>query len=241
MAGVAHEVNTPLGIGVTAASHLDEQTRRIFAAYQAGGMKRTDLEKYLSVCGESTAMILSNLQRAASLISSLKKVAVDQASVEKRRFKVKGYIEEVLLSLQPWLRKTRHKVRTTGEDDLLFDSYPGAFSQIITNLVMNSLAHAFDEGSAGLIAFHVAQTPGFMLLRYEDNGKGMTPEVRERIFEPFFTTKRSDGGSGLGLYILHNIVTQKFGGTIQCESDVDRGTRFIISFPMEDAVDEKNG
>jgi PAS domain S-box-containing protein len=228
VAGVAHEINTPVGVGVTAASLLEDKTRLFYNTYQSGQMKRADLEKYLDTAGQSSQMILRNLQRAAELIQSFKQVAVDQSSETRREFVVKQYLDEILLSLRPHLKKTQHTIAINGDDSLTLDSYPGAFAQIVTNLVMNSLIHAYEPEQGGQLTFAFKHHDNRFIFEYNDDGKGIPPENLAKIFDPFFTTKRGQGGSGLGLHIIYNLVTQKLGGTIRCESEVGRGTGFVI-------------
>lgn len=232
VAGVAHEINTPVGIGVTAASLLEDKTAAFRQTYQSGQMKRADLEKYLDTAGQSSGMILRNLNRAAELIQSFKQVAVDQSSEERRSFAVKAYLEEVLLSLRPKLKKTQHSIVINGDDSLTLNSYPGAFSQIVTNLVMNSLVHAYGPEEAGRLTFDFKQTNGRFSFEYSDDGRGIPKESLSKIFDPFYTTKRGQGGSGLGLHIIYNLVTQKLGGIIRCESEAGQGTRFVIEMPI---------
>jgi PAS domain S-box-containing protein len=232
VAGVAHEINTPVGIGVTAASHLEVKTRAILDEYKAGGLKRARLEEFLDVCDESTRMILSNLKRAAELIRSFKQVAVDRSTEDRRKFKLRAYLDEVLLSLRPHLKKTEHSVAVICDPELTMDSYPGALSQIITNLVMNSLVHAFDPGTAGSITILASQKGHDVELIYVDNGKGIAPEHLDKIFEPFYTTRRGRGGTGLGLHILYNLVTQQMHGSVRCESVPGQGTTFTLLLPQ---------
>jgi len=232
VAGVAHEINTPVGVGVTAASLLEDKTVAFFKTYQDGQMKRSDLEKYLDTAQQSSSMILKNLNRAAELIQSFKQVAVDQSSEEHRKFSVKAYLEEILLSLHPQLKKSQHTIEINGDDDITLDSYPGVFSQIVTNLVMNSLVHAYEPDDQGQLTFDLKQTGNRLIFAYNDDGKGIPPENLSKIFDPFFTTKRTQGGSGLGLHIIYNLVTQRLGGTIRCESEVGNGTKFIIEVPI---------
>jgi signal transduction histidine kinase len=240
VAGVAHEINTPVGIGVTAASLLEEKTRIFGEAYKGGQMKRSDLENYLDIAGQSSTMILKNLQRAAELIQSFKQVAVDQSSEERRVFPVKAYLEEVLLSLHPKIKRTHHTVEIHAPDDLALDSYPGAFSQIVTNLVMNSLVHAYEADESGHLVFDLNQRDGYLIFEYADDGKGISKENLGKIFDPFFTTKRGQGGSGLGLHIIYNLVTQKLDGTIRCESAEGRGTRFLIEVPISGGLQNES-
>jgi signal transduction histidine kinase/CHASE3 domain sensor protein len=232
VAGVAHEINTPVGVGVTAASLLEDKTATFRSLFQNGQMKRSDLEKYLDTASQSSRMILKNLQRAAELIHSFKQVAVDQSSEERRPFVVRAYLEEILLSLHPKLKRTQLTLETRGDENLTLDSYPGAFAQIVTNLVMNSLIHAYEPNQSGKLIFDLKQKDGSFIFEYADDGRGISKENLSKIFDPFFTTKRGQGGSGLGLHIIYNLVTQKLGGTIRCESEVGRGTRFMIELPM---------
>ncbi len=233
VAGVAHEINTPLGIGVTAASHLEILAKEFVKKYEEGKLKRSDFEKFLDNLKQSTSIILSNLNRAAELVRSFKQIAVDQSAGDKRRFNVKKYVEEILMSLKPKWKKTKHKVELECPDDLEIVSYPGAFSQIITNLIVNSLNHAFEKNQEGLIRLKFYKDGDDLVFEYSDNGKGIPKDILPKIFEPFFTTKRSKGGSGLGLHILYNLVTQKLKGTVECESEKGKGTKFIIRVPLE--------
>jgi signal transduction histidine kinase/purine-cytosine permease-like protein len=230
VAGIAHEINTPIGIGVTATSLLMDKTTAFSEVFRSNKMKRSDLEKYLDLALQSSQLTLSNLNRAAKLIQSFKQVAVDQSSESKRVFNLKAYLEEILLQLSPKLEKTNCIVEVCGDPDLSINSYPGVFSQIVTNFVMNSLLHAYEADDHGHIILTFKQTENQLIFEYGDDGKGISSENLGKIFEPFFTTKRGQGGSGLGLNIVYNLVTQKLGGTIHCESQPGRGTKFIIQW-----------
>lgn len=231
VAGVAHEINTPVGLGVTAASTLDKVTREFTRAYQEGNADKQDLLEYLDDTKTAVSIILPNLQRAARLIRSFKQVSIDQSSEVRREFNVREYLDEILLSLHPKLKKTKQTVVIDCEPDIEIDSFPGPFAQIITNLVMNSLTHAFEPQQPGEIRINARNDGDDVEMVFSDNGCGMAPEVLARIFDPFYTTRRGQGGTGLGLYILYNIVTMQFGGTIQCESEPGKGTVFTIRFP----------
>ncbi len=231
VASIAHEINTPIGIGITAASLLVEKTDTFSELFQNSAIKRSELEKFLDVALQSSSMTLKNLHRAAKLIQSLKQVAIDQSSESKRVFNLKVYLEEILLQLSPKLKTTKHTIEVRGDCDLNVNGYPGVFSQIVTNLVMNSLIHAYEPDEQGYIIFYFRQTGEWLIFEYIDDGRGIPPENLSKIFEPFFTTKRGQGGSGLGLHIVYNLVTQKLGGTIHCESKPGRGTKFIIELP----------
>lgn len=234
VAGVSHEINTPIGIGVTAVSYMDEKTRTFHALFLDNKMKKSDLDDYLKMVLETTGMIQTNLQRASELIKSFKQVAVDRSAQTKRKFKIKPYIQEVLVSLQPNIKKTKHQVRVHGDDALQLFTDPGAISQVITNLIMNSIIHAYSNEDRGTIKIELTQIFDGLTIQYSDDGKGMTKNVVEQIFNPFFTTNRSGGGTGLGMHIVYNLVTQSLAGTIICESTVGFGTIFIIQIPMNE-------
>ncbi|MBW4614757.1 MAG: AAA family ATPase [Desmonostoc vinosum HA7617-LM4] len=232
VAGVAHEINTPVGIGVTVASALVEHTSDLCSKYHNGTMKRSDLEKFFDLTTQSGNTLLINLNRAAELIQSFKQVAVDQSSEVQRVFKFKNYLDEILMQLQPKLKTSKHIIEIYGEQDITLDSYPGALSQIVTNLLMNSLIHAYEPEDSGKLVFKFQQIDEQLQLEYADDGKGIAAENLSKIFEPFFTTKRSQGGSGLGLNLVYNLVTQKLKGEIECQSELGRGTKFMIKFPV---------
>ncbi len=232
VAGIAHEINTPVGIGVTAASLLEDKTRLFLTLYQQGQMKRSDLEKFLDISTQSSQMILSNLNRASELIHSFKQVAVDRSSEEKRIFSITEYLDEILLSLRPKLKKTAHKITIDCPADLKPNSYPGAFAQIITNLVLNSLIHAYDKEEQGQLTLEIKTVGDELHLRYSDDGRGIKKEHLGQIFDPFFTTKRGQGGSGLGMHLVYNLVTQKLRGSIKCDSVPGAGTTFYIRIPL---------
>ncbi|MFZ5969605.1 MAG: hybrid sensor histidine kinase/response regulator [Bacillota bacterium] len=233
VAGMAHEINTPIGLCLTAISFLEEKNKEIMEIYQQGSMKRSDFEKYLGLIEETTKSSLINLIKASELIRSFKMVAADQTGDVKRRFSMKKYVEDVLLSLKPELKKRKHQVHIQCEEPLEIYSFPGAFSQILTNLVMNTLIHGYDEGDEVHITLSITKDGENMLFEYSDEGRGIKKEIQDRIFDPFFTTNRGKGGTGLGLNIVYNIVTQTLGGTIRCESEEGMGAAFIIRIPVE--------
>ncbi len=232
VAGVAHEINTPIGSSVTAASHLAVISKELREAYQLQKLGTRQFVEYMDDCLEGARIIQVNLERAARLVKSFKQVSADQASEAKRVFKVKEYLEEVLLSIQPHYKRTKHHIVTECDEDLKVDTFPGAFSQIITNLLMNSIMHAYDESDEGKMTIKVYEEKKSLVLDYADDGKGMEKNVQERIFDPFFTTKRGVGGTGLGLYVVYNIVVQQLGGSIRCESEPGKGTKFQIRMPL---------
>lgn len=233
VAGVAHEVNTPIGVCVTASSFLAERTRQLRDLYEKGEMKRSDLEKYLTLAEESSASVLTNLERAAELVQSFKKVAADQSSEEKRSFELRSYLEQILVSLRPQFKRTPHTVHMDCPEGLILDSYPGAIMQIITNLVMNSLIHGFADGLPGEIFIKVEPVDEAVALSYRDTGVGMDKEQRDRIYDPFYTTKRGSGGTGLGMNIVYNLVTQTLKGSILLETSPGQGAVFLLTLPKD--------
>jgi signal transduction histidine kinase len=233
VAGIAHEINTPVGIGVTAVSHLDKETSEIENIYKQNKIKKQDFEDYINISRELTDVIMTNLRNASDLIKSFKNVAVDQSSEESRTFNIKEYINEIILSLKPELKRAKHSIKVICPDDLEIEGYPGALSQVITNLIINSLIHAYDENQQGNITIEVRAQGNSILLYYADDGKGIESENLNKIYEPFFTTKRNVGSNGLGLNIIYNIITQKFGGSIKCNSELNKGTEFIIDIPID--------
>ncbi|MEK8018560.1 MAG: AAA family ATPase, partial [Candidatus Parabeggiatoa sp.] len=232
VAGVAHEINTPVGVSFSASSFLEQETKDFLKLYQSGKMKRSDLNAFLDTVSESSALTVSNLKRSVELINSFKQVAVDQTTEEKRTFNLKRYLDEILLNLRPKLKQTQHHIDIQGDDNLSLNSYPGTFSQIITNLVMNSLIHAYEKEEAGTLTLNYQTQADKVILQYQDDGKGMPPDVLSLVFDPFFTTNRSQGGTGLGLHIVYNLVTQKIKGEISVESQVGKGIPFRIELPF---------
>jgi predicted ATPase/signal transduction histidine kinase len=231
VAGVAHEINTPVGIAVTAASHLAERTTELRSAVESGALKRSALDSFLDTVEESGRLVVSNLGRAAELVRSFKQVAVDQSSEARRSFGVRRYLEDILQSLRPKLKRSPHLIEIECDAELMVTSYPGAVAQVVTNLVMNSLVHAYDEGEQGTLRFEVRPRGTGVRLLYSDDGRGVAPDVLERMFDPFFTTRRGQGGSGLGLHIVHNLVTQRLAGTVSVKSTPGQGTTFTIDIP----------
>lgn len=232
VAGVAHEINTPVGITLTAASHLSLATQQIVSQFSSGQIKKSELQDYLQNAEESSALILSNAERAANLIHSFKQVAVDQTSEARRTFDLNEYLHEVITSLRPKLRRSHIQVEIDCPEGLDMDSFPGALSQVVTNLVMNALLHAYDEEQEGTILLKADALSGNRVrLLVSDDGRGIPKDNLERIFEPFFTTKRGNGGSGLGLHIVFNIVFKRLGGNITVDSMVGEGTRFTVTLP----------
>lgn len=230
VAGVAHEINTPLGVSVTAISHLSESINTFNQQYQSGSLKRSELEHMLEDATESSAILIRNLNRASELIGNFKQVAADQTTEDKREFELRNYLEEVCQSLKPQLKQAGHKIQIQCPE-INMTTFPGALAQIITNLVMNSMIHGFENSRNGVIFIVAEQNNNMLSLRYSDNGRGITDEQRDRIFDPFYTTKRAEGGTGLGMHICYNLVTQKLQGSISCLK-AEQGALFHIEIPI---------
>ena len=233
VAGVAHELNTPLGNARMVASTLGEQLREFALAVESGSLRRSQLEAFLSRSREAVNLLERNTARAADLIGHFKQVAVDQSTVRRRSFDLRQTVEEVLTTLQPMFKRSRHQIAVDIAPGLELDSYPGPLEQIIANLIGNSLTHGFTGIETGLIELKADATDTRQIvLRYADNGIGMSAATLKRIFEPFFTTRLGQGSSGLGLYIVYNLVTGVLGGTIHVDSSLDRGARFTLTLPL---------
>jgi len=232
VAGFTHEINTPIGLGITAITHLKDETRALQKDYAENKMTKLQFEDYVQECAEVSTIVWENLQRTVELISSFKQISIDQSSEVRRGFDIKQYLSQILLSLHPKLKHTPHQVLLEGDDGIRLDSYPGYIAQIVTNLVMNSLIHAFDKGDKGHITLCVKRRQDQLELCYHDDGRGIPEADVSRVFEKYFTTKMGKGGSGLGLHIVHQLVTEKLNGTILCTSAEGNGVQFDITLPM---------
>ncbi|MBF0383926.1 MAG: response regulator [Magnetococcales bacterium] len=232
VAGISHEINTPLGISFTAISHLQNQARQLTELLKIGKLSRSAMERLLNDIVSSSDLVYGNLERATQLIQSFKAVSVDQTSQQKRKFNLRTYLDEIFSSLRPKFKNTQHEVNIECPENLIIDSYPGIISQIITNFVVNSLTHGFAKGTSGAISIKVISSPDWIKMVYQDDGLGLDQETKKRIFEPFFTTARDQDGSGLGMHIVYNLITQELGGSVQCESEPGEGVSFTIKIPL---------
>lgn len=233
VAGIAHELNTPIGNSLMAASTLEDYSRDIAAVVSQGALKRSMLDQFLQDNKTATDILVRNLRRASELITSFKQVAVDQASAQRRHFQLSEVVKEILITLGPTLKKTPFVIDSNIDDSIELDSYPGALGQVLVNLINNSLMHGLDgleHGKIGLYAF--PYEPGWIELALSDNGHGISEENLPRIFDPFFTTRLGQGGSGLGLNIVHNLVTGVLGGKLEVASQLGWGVRFAIRLPL---------
>ncbi len=236
VAGVAHEINNPVGVCVTASSFLNEQVAHFQQLYTKDELSRQHFESFLDIASESSTMILANLERASDLVKSFKQLAVDQISDEIREFDLKQHLTELCINLEPSLKKASHQFKLDCPSDIRLRSYPGAISQIFYNLVRNSIVHGFDGIEKGVIKIDACQLEEKVIIRYSDNGIGIPKENRKRVFEPFYTTKRNQGGSGLGMNIVFNLVTDKLLGSIEFDDVNSTDACYVITFPCIIAV-----
>lgn len=233
VAGIAHEVNTPIGISVTAASHLETEARAVKQAYDEAKITRSALEQFIKTAVESSDIILGNLNRASDLMFSFKRLTADQTSDFVDTFNVHELIEHIIRSFQHKVKNKPIELKNTCPELLIATSFPGHVSQIYTNLLNNALVHAFDEQSSGDVVLGAKVEAGNLLLIVTDNGKGIPSELLPKIFKPFFTTKRKQGGTGLGLNVIHNLA-ERLHGSVTAEPVEPRGVQFTVCLPMEE-------
>jgi signal transduction histidine kinase len=233
VAGVAHEINTPVGISLTASSVIIDKTESCAQLYQEDRMTPAILEDYLEEMYEAGNLVQKNMERTSHLINSFKQVSVDQSSEQKRAFKPKEYLHDVITTLKPKLNDKAITIDIQCEDDLVLESFPGVFAQIFTNLILNSIQHGFVDRDSGRISIDFHQTQTALHVEYQDNGKGIPEEILPNIFDPFFTTNKQRG-TGLGLHIVYNLISQKLNGTIECRSDVGKRAVFDIHIPFSE-------
>jgi signal transduction histidine kinase len=235
VAGVAHEVNNPIGISLTVASSLARRCDDFATEVAAGPLRRSRLDDFLDSGRDAANQLVANLQRAGELVQSFKQVAVDRSHAERRQFDLRESTDQIVASLRPVLRKSQISLTIDVPPGILMDSYPGAYGQVLTNLFLNSVVHAFPNGRSGSIIVEARQLFGdshdHVDIYVSDDGIGMTDEIQRRALDPFFTTRRNEGGTGLGLHIIFNLVTQQLGGRLSFESRLGWGTRFRITIP----------
>lgn len=233
VAGVAHEINTPVGIALTTATTLREEVQGFSSLAVSGQVPRSKFLHFVDRMLEGSQLLFANLTRAAELVHSFKQVAADQVSSERRSFPVATWVHDLLTSLRPVLRKGGHKVELACDPDITLDTYPGALGQVLTNLFMNAIVHAYPPGVSGTLTLTIARLrPGAVCITFADDGKGIDAEDLGKVFDPFFTTARGRGSTGLGLHIAFNLVTSRLQGKIDVTSRPGEGTRFIITLPM---------
>ncbi len=233
VAGVAHEVNNPIGISLTVASSFARRSEMFEAELKAGGgLRRSQLDEFVRSSRDAAQQLVANLHRAGELIQSFKQVAVDRSHAERRQFSLGEATDQIIASLRPVLKRAPIELTVDVPEGLIIDGYPGSYGQILTNLFLNAVNHAFGDGRSGSISISArARGHDDIEIIFADDGAGMTPDVQRQAFDPFFTTRRNEGGTGLGLHIVYNLVTQQLGGRMMLESRLGQGTTFRIIMP----------
>lgn len=233
VAGISHEINTPVGVAMTAVTHQQERIGEVQRAYQQGTITRSQLEAFIDENQHASDIIVGNLRRASELITSFKRVAVDQSQEHWEAIDLHDYLQDVIRSLQPRFKRSRIEIRNRCPEGLTLFTNPGAIYQIFSNLLLNSLHHGFEPGASGRITLDCQCDDDGLQLVYRDDGRGMSAEEQHRAFDPFFTTRRGEGGSGLGLHIVYNLVTSGLHGNIALDSRPGGGVRFDIRLPRQ--------
>jgi len=232
VAGVAHEINNPVGTSLTVASSLERKTALIADELARGNLKRSTLNEFLEISHAASSQLVANLNHAAETIQSFKQVATDRNYANQRTFDLGDLTEQVIKSLRPGLGKQNVIVRVDCQPGLTMNSYPGPYGQALTNLFLNAVTHAFAEGKEGSIGIEVrASGRENVEILFSDDGCGMSLDVRRKAFDPFFTTRRDQGCTGLGLHIVYTIVTNCLGGRVNLDSEPDEGTIIRIILP----------
>ncbi|MEA2882726.1 MAG: hypothetical protein QOH32_1982 [Bradyrhizobium sp.] len=233
VAGVAHEVNNPIGISLTVASSFARRTDQFEAEMRSStALRRSQLEEFVRTSRDAAQQLVGNLHRAAELIQSFKQVAVDRSHAERRQFSLGEATDQIIASLRPVLKRSPISLSVDVPEGLVVDGFPGSYGQILTNLFLNAANHAFPAGRSGAISISARPRGSDDIeIIFADNGAGMTPDVQRQAFDPFFTTRRNEGGTGLGLHIVYNLVTQQLGGRMMLESRLGQGTTFRIIMP----------
>ena len=232
VAGVSHELNTPIGIALTASTSLVSMTKELKERMQTNMLKKSNLTHYIDQSCSATELIESNINRATELITSFKQVAVDQTSERRRHFNLKNSIEDVVKTLSPKLKGTEHKVKIEVETGIEMHSYPGPLGQVLTNFITNTLIHGFEDKPQGQMTITGKKVDDIIILVYSDNGCGIKEESLPKIFDPFYTSKLGKGGSGLGLNVVYNLCTGILGGEVEVESKVGEGITFTLTLPQ---------
>lgn len=232
VSGVAHEISAPIGLGITGASHLEYICEEVISKYESGTIPPEEWEHYLQSSNDLVKVIVKSLQKTEEIIKNFKQVAVDQTSEIKRVFNVKEYIKGILISMDRLLNKRNIEFNIECDEMLQIESFPGLFAQVLTHLISNSLEHAYKDTDKGVVSLNAKIEDKEFIFEYRDYGKGILQENISKIYEPFFTTNRNNGSIGLGLNIVYNLVTINLGGKIDCISEENRGTTFIIKVPL---------
>jgi signal transduction histidine kinase len=231
VAGVAHEVNNPIGISLTVASSFARRCDDFAKEVAGGPLRRSRLAEFVEGGKDAANQLVANLQRAGELVQSFKQVAVDRSHAERRQFDLRESTDQIIASLRPVLKKSQIALTVDVPAGIIMDSYPGSYGQVLTNLFLNSVIHAFPDGRPGSVFVEARQVRDDVDIFVSDDGVGMSDEIQRHALDPFFTTRRSEGGTGLGLHIIFNLVTQQLGGRLTFESKPGWGTRFRITIP----------
>jgi signal transduction histidine kinase len=231
--GVAHEISSPVGTSLTVASTLAHRAASFAAQIAAGPVRRSLLVEFADACRDAAEQLVANLQRAGELIRSFKQVAVDGSQADRRPFDLKVVSEQVVTSVRPGLPKLQHAIELEMPPGIILDSYPGAYGQILTNLIFNAVIHGFADRPAGNVLIKARRLADAEVeITFADDGSGIPEKIQRHVFDPFFTTRRAQGSTGLGLNIVHNLVTQQLGGAITLSSQPGKGTTFSMTLPL---------
>ncbi len=234
VAGVAHEVNTPVGLSLTGISHFEYMVQALKKKFEAGELEEDEFIRFIQESEELGKTIHSSLERAANLINSFKQVAVDQSHEQIRCFDIVEYLHETMTSLSGMTRRSKVSFHIQPEQPYIeLTNYAGYWAQIVTNLVQNTLIHAYEPKQEGQVSMVLKQAGTQFIFQFIDDGKGMDENTVSKVFEPFFTTNRKNGGSGLGMSVIYNIVTQKMKGTVTVKSRLGEGSVFTITVPLD--------
>jgi len=231
VAGVAHEVNTPIGLVVSGASQIEDEVGKIQDKVDANKITKTDLQRFLKISADLGHLTLKNAQKAAELIKSFKRISADQTSQQLAEIELMEYLRDIVTSMKPILVETGHRVVVEGDKHLVFKSNPGTISQVVTNLITNAIEHAYKDGETGTITLSAHRDDKEIILKVADDGRGISSEDQDRVFEPFFTTSRGKGNTGLGLHIVHNMIVGALHGSIELNHTFEKGTLFVIRIP----------
>jgi signal transduction histidine kinase len=231
VAGISHELNTPIGNALTVSSALDDKSVELQALVESGNLRRSDLTRALGEFGEAAKLVRKSIERSAELIASFKQVSIDQTSERRRIFNLSDTIHDVAQTLGPTIKKAHCTIAIDIPPDIVCDSFPGPLGQVITNLVTNAILHGLANRTDGHLIIRAEARDTEVYLWFSDNGSGMPESVLKKAFDPFFTTKMGRGGSGLGLAICHRICANVLGGSIHAESQLGVGTTFSVQFP----------
>ena len=235
VAGIAHEINTPIGVAVTGASNLERIALDLVSNVNSGTLSKSKFNEDCTQLAQSGEIVLRNLERASQLIQNFKLIAVDQSNDERRKINVHNYLADVIGAMSPITNKKNIKFYLTGDEQFSINTYPGAIAQIITNLINNTMDHAFIDQKNAEIKISFTTKSNNLYISFEDNGRGINEKSVGKIFEPFYTTNRGNGGTGLGLSIVYNLVTQKLSGSVECKSKEKQWTRFDMTVPYNAA------